>query len=216
MFFSNLKKFTACALSLGLICASTGLFANSFDDNYLIEDVQGRCCTKVGRRCIGPTGATGLTGPNGLTGANGLTGTTGLTEFADFFALMPGDNTATVAVGASVEFPQDGPAFGTITRLTASTFQLPSIGTYEVTFQVSVNEPGQLVVSLNGTQVAYTVVGRATGTTQIVGTAIVTTTSPNEILSIDNPVGNSAALTITPLAGGASPVSAHVIIKRLL
>jgi hypothetical protein len=225
MYILNLKNLSACVLSLGLIFANTGLYADSFDDEYLIEDVSGgRCCTKVGRRCVGPTGATGitgaqgiggLTGNTGLTGATGLTGTTGLTEFADFFALMPGDNAATVAVGTPVQFPQDGPAVGSITRLTASTFQLANIGTYEVDFQVSVTEAGQLVVNLNGTEVAYTVVGRATGTSQIVGTAVITTTLPNEVLSIDNPTGNSTALTITPLAGGTHPVSAHLIIKRL-
>lgn len=37
---------------------------------------------------------------------------------------------------------------------------------------------------------------------QIVGIAIVTTTSINSILTVRNPADNSTALTITPLAGG--------------
>ena len=35
-------------------------------------------------------------------------------------------------------------------------------------FQVSVDEPGQMDLALNGTELGYTVSGRATGTTQIV------------------------------------------------
>ena len=82
-------------------------------------------------------------------------------------------------------------------------------------FEVSVDEAGQLVLTLNGTDLEYTVVGRATGASQIVGMAIVTTTVINSILTVRNPVGNAAALTITPLAGGARPVSAHLVIVQI-
>jgi hypothetical protein len=137
-------------------------------------------------------------------------------DFADFFALMPGDNAATVAAGTDVQFPQDGPISGAvITRSSASTFNLAAIGTYQVMFQVSVNEPGQLILELNGADLAYTVVGRATGTNEIVGMSLVQTTLINSILSVRNPAGNSPALSITPLAGGTRPVSAHLVITRL-
>ncbi len=62
---------------------------------------------------------------------------------------------------------------------------------------------------------AYTVSGRATGTDQIVGMVIVTTSAPNSILTVRNPAGNSTALTITPDAGGTRPVSAHLVIVQL-
>jgi len=143
-----------------------------------------------------------------------LAGSTGL-AFADFYALMPGDNAATVAVGASVQFPQNGSTNGVITSLTPSTFNLPAIGTYEITFQVSVQEPGQLVLVLNGAEQGATVVGRAQGSSQITGSCLITTTTINSILSINNPTGNSFALTISPLAGGTRPVSAHLVIKKL-
>jgi hypothetical protein len=80
---------------------------------------------------------------------------------------------------------------------------------------VSVTEAGQLLLTLNGADLAYTVVGRATGTSQIVGMALVTTTSVNSILTVQNPAGNSTALTITPLAGGTRPVAAHLIITQI-
>ena len=79
----------------------------------------------------------------------------------------------------------------------------------------SVDEAGQLLLTLNEEDLAYTVVGRATGASQIVGMAIVTTTVINSILTVRNPSSNSAALTITPLAGGTRPVSAHLIITQI-
>ena len=82
-------------------------------------------------------------------------------------------------------------------------------------FQVSVTEAGQLILTLNGEDLAYTVVGRATGTSQIVGMSIVETTVINAVLTVRNPAGNAAALTITPLAGGTRPVSAHLVITQI-
>ena len=132
---------------------------------------------------------------------------------------MPGDNAATVAPDTPVLFPQDGPTSGTITRTGPGTFNLPNIGTYLVHFQASVAEAGQLLINLTdtggSTNLAYTVVGRATGTSQIVGQAIIETDEINTLLEIRNPVGNATALTLTPSAGGTHPVSADVIITRL-
>lgn len=82
-------------------------------------------------------------------------------------------------------------------------------------FQVSVSEAGQLVLTLNGTELAYTVSGRATGTSQIVGIALIETFTENSTLTVRNPAGNPTALTITPLAGGASQSSAHLVITQL-
>lgn len=129
---------------------------------------------------------------------------------------MPPDNAATVAPGTDVSFPQDGPNSGTgIARTSDSSFNLSEIGTYLVEFVVSVDEPGQLILTLNGADLEYTVVGRATGASQIVGTALVTTTTINSVLTVRNPAGNAAALTITPLAGGTRPVSAHLVIMQI-
>lgn len=170
---------------------------------------------------IGPTGVVGETGATGasLTGPTGPAGTAAL-GFADFYAIMPSDNDTTVAVGTPVEFPQDGPSSGGIVRTGLATFNLPAIGTYFITWQVSVSEAGQLVLALDSgagfVPLANTVAGRATGTSIISNSVIITTTVINSILELQNPAGNSTALTITPLAGGASPVSAHLTILRLL
>jgi len=119
-------------------------------------------------------------------------------------------------VGSDVQFPEAGPtSSGGITSTGVSTFQLAAVGTYQIFFQVSIDEPGQLDLTVNDSELAYTVVGRATGTSQLVGEALVTTSSADSILTVRNPLGNSTALTITPKAGGTSPVSAHLVITRI-
>lgn len=171
----------------------------------------------------GPIGLTGPQGPIGLTGPQGPAGETGpqgpaggISSYADFFAIMPPDNSATIAPGANVSFPQNGPINSTtISRLSDDTFNLSEIGTYLILFQVSITEAGQLVLSLNNAELDYTVVGRATGTSQISEMSIVTTTSEDSILSVRNPADEVAALTVTPLAGGTNAVSAHLVIIKL-
>lgn len=169
---------------------------------------------------VGPQGIQGETGPVGPQGPQGIQGDTGpaggILGFGDFFALMPPDNSATVAPGTDVSFPQDGPNSGNgISRLSASSFELGTIGTYQVLFQVGVTEAGQLILTLDGEYLAYTVVGRATGTSQIVGMALVQTTTESSVLTVRNPAGEAAALTITPLAGGTRSVSAHLTILQI-
>jgi hypothetical protein len=131
---------------------------------------------------------------------------------------MPGDNATTVAVGTAVNFPQDGAVSG-ITRSTASTFVLPGIGIYEVSWQVSIGEAGQLVLGLDSgsgsVEQAHTVAGRAALTSQIANHVLLVTTSANSLLTVRNPFGNAAALTVTPFAGGAHAVSASLLIKQI-
>jgi hypothetical protein len=71
----------------------------------------------------GPTGITGSTGPTGIIGSTGPIGPTGLKGSTnlqggilgagDFYALMPGNNSATIAPGTDIEFPNNGPIIGT-------------------------------------------------------------------------------------------------------
>ena len=163
---------------------------------------------------VGPQGPVGETGPVGPQGIQGIPG--GVLNYADFYALMPPDNAATVAPGTDVSFPQNGPISSTdITRLDDSSFNLGEIGTYQIFFNVPVNEAGQLILTLNGADLEYTVAGRATNASQIIGMALVETTALDSVLTVRNPAGNTDALTITPLAGGTVPVSAHLVIIQI-
>jgi hypothetical protein len=167
----------------------------------------------------GPQGTPGAPGPQGTPGATGPQGPSGgIMTFGYFYALMPPDNSMTVAASSAVEFPRNGATNG-ISRVSASQFNLPAIGVYEVSWQVSVSEAGQLVLGLDSgsgvVELPDTVAGRATGTSQIMNHVLVTTTSANSILSVRNPSGNSPALTITPLAGGTHPVGATLLIMQI-
>lgn len=173
---------------------------------------------------VGPSGSQGLigeVGPTGFTGAVGPTGASGTqasSNFADFYALISNNNPQVISPGQEIEFPGNGPtSTTTITRFIFSTskFILSAIGTYNVRFQVSVTEPGQLLVVVNGNQNSTTVVGRATGNTQIVGDCLITTTSVNTEISIINPFSSTSNLTLTPSAGGNQAVSAHLVIIQL-
>jgi hypothetical protein len=127
---------------------------------------------------------------------------------------MPSDNATTVAAGSDVNFPQTGPttSAGT-TRLTPSAFLLATPGVYRVTFQVPVTEQGQLVLTLDGVELAYTVTGRSAGTTSIGETTLVTTTVADQVLTVRNPTFGILALTVTPDAGGFEPASATLLIE---
>jgi hypothetical protein len=165
----------------------------------------------------GDTGDAGATGPIGPAGPTGPAGADGVSSFAEFYALMPPDNAATVAPGTDVDFPQDGPqdSSADIARASAGSFVLGNIGVYHVAFSVPVDEAGQLELTLDGNPLAYTVTGRATGTSAIAGGALVQTTAVNEILTVRNPADESTSLTITPLAGGTDPSSATLTIEEL-
>ena len=140
----------------------------------------------------------------------------GTLDSSDFFALMGPDNAAPIGSNVSVQFPQNGSSTGVIARLgtSATMFLLPAVGTYLVEFQVDVTQAAQLALRLNGAIIANSVVGRATGSSQIVGVSLVTTITPNSILEVFNPAGNSV-LALPVNDGGTHPVSAHLVITRI-
>ena len=135
-------------------------------------------------------------------------------EPGDFFALMGPDNSTPILGGQAVSFPRIGSTNGAIVPLGPTTFSLPTVGTYLVQFQVDVTAAAQLQLSLNTVPLPETVVGRATGTTQIIGVSLVTTTSAGSILQVINPPTNPG-LTLPPNDGGTHPISAHLVIIRI-
>jgi hypothetical protein len=200
------------------ISLTSALIAGSDRGDRLIGEAGGAAALPG---VAGPAGAPGIAGAAGAQGIQGIPGipsAPGVLDFSDFYALMPGD-TATIGTNVAVQFPQVGPTNGSIIALDApaTQFQLPTIGTYLIKFQASIDEAGpgsaQLELRLNGSPLPDSVVGRDTGTSQIIGTSLVTTTSPNAVLEVINPGGT--ALTLTPIAGGTHSVSAHLVIIRI-
>lgn len=165
------------------------------------------------------------TGASGVSGATGATGATGAAiKYAMFFGLTAGtgmagtDYAATVAVktGAGtgrVPFPQNGPAAG-IVRVDGSSFTLPDVGTYAITFRVHTTEPGQLQLELAGTAVANSTtvdMNPTSGGHLLVGNCLLTTVAINQVLAVINPDNNSPALTITPADGASTHANAQSI-----
>jgi hypothetical protein len=102
-----------------------------------------------------------------------------------------------------------------ITSFSPTQIQLAVPGAYQVMFHVSITELCQLVLTLNGTPQGYTVVGRATGTCQLVGMTIVVTSLPNTTLALQNAGLTSINVSPPPVTGGFNTTSAHITILRL-
>jgi hypothetical protein len=155
-------------------------------------------------------GSTGATGAAGATGATGATG--GALSFASFYQA----GLQTIAINAPVSFSTDGPSSGAdITRTGATTFNLVTPGIYEVNWQVTADEPGQLTLWVGGVRVPETNVARATGTSQLVGSMFIQTTLANQSLTVVNDA-SPAALTLSSQAGsGTQTQYATLTIKRI-
>jgi hypothetical protein len=137
-------------------------------------------------------------------------------SYADFYALVPPDNADPIIPGDDIAFPRNGVIANTnIGRSSDTAFILGAVGTYLVLFTVPVTESGQIVLTLNGIELPYAVFGRTTGTSQIIGNTIITTTTANSILTVRNPSGNNTDLTLTDVAGGDLAVTAHLTIVQL-
>ena len=174
-----------------------------------------RCCCLPGPPGPrGPRGPQGEPGPIGPQGPQGEAGT--VLEFAEFYSIVADESGNTVFPGDDIVFSRDGANSGDgITRLTECSFVLSEAGTYQVQFVVSTSDAGQLILALNGAELEYTTVGRGIGFSQIVGAALVSTDTANAVLTVRNPAGNVLPMRLTPYAGGAQPVTAHLVITRL-
>lgn len=129
-------------------------------------------------------------------------------SYANFYALMPLDNENDISPGSCIAFPNVGVTLGTISAISPTQFKLYDIGDYSISFNMTFSSAGKLVLALNSNELPYTVVGTNNGS-QLFGTFIITNSSVNSILTVQNPVANSN--TLYPSAG----VSAQLVIMKL-
>ena len=133
--------------------------------------------------------------------------------FADFYALVPPDNADPIAPGDAVAFPQDGPTSGTnITRLSDTEFALLDPGIYLVQFQLPVQGSSQVALTLNGTELGYTVVG---ATDTLTGVVLVETEVATSVLAVTNASQANNDLNLSAGTGNELSVSAHLVITQL-
>lgn len=194
------------------------LFASTERGDHLITEAGGAQGIPGVAGPAGAPGLAGVAGAAGVQGIPGIPGAPGILDFSDFYSLQGGafsDNSPPVPAGGAVVFARNGSSNGTITRTGPSSFNLPTIGTYLVLFQVDVTAAAQLQLRLNSGLILNSVVGRATGSSQITGISLVTTTTANSVLEVINPPGNATTIAVPPNDGGTQPISAHLVILRI-
>jgi hypothetical protein len=130
------------------------------------------------------------------------------------------DNPDSIEPGSAVHFPRPSiNPYGIIQRSSGSPYEflLPPNCVFEVTFQVTVQNTGELVVVLNGNELSQTIVGKSGGGF-VVGMSIISTPSGSpSTISINNPsTAVSGGIKIDESTGALTqPLSCHLIIKQL-
>jgi hypothetical protein len=153
-------------------------------------------------------------GLSNLNGANLAAGSVTTDKLAPVYGYFYNTSVpATIPAGGSVPFAQTGPVNGIFSFGGGTNFVLPDSGVYEVTWQLNVNEGGALALALNGTELPQTVVGRYTGTTQIVGNVLINANA-NDVLNVRAASGNPSALTISASVY-TNAVTGSLVIKRI-
>jgi hypothetical protein len=138
------------------------------------------------------------------------TGNGGPTDYPTPIAVRTANGT-----GAML-FPRLGPAkpSSAITALSPSQFNLGLAGFYEVTFLCHTTEPGQLEVVLDNAllpETCFADMNPTAGGHPIGGTVLLSIGTPNAVLEVVNPNGNSTALTITTADGSDTHANAQVL-----
>ena len=81
-------------------------------------------------------------------------------------------------------------------------------------WNASITEAAQLVLTLNGTELPYSVVGKGDGLGELVGFTVINITAATT-LTVRTPSNNTTDITLTPNSGGTDPVTAHLTIVQL-
>jgi hypothetical protein len=187
---------------------------------FVFANVRGTTSVSVAgeQNCDCSEGQIGPPGPQGPAGPPGPPGPPGSNLGFAFFFANPVGPFAPIAIDAAVPFDQDGPASGGIVRAGPDSFILPAAGVYDISWQVSIDEPGQLALFVgDGGPLLFqpqTLAGRATGTNQITNRVIIQVASPGALIAVVNH-SSPAAITLTPLPGGTSAGSTSLVIVRL-
>jgi hypothetical protein len=143
-----------------------------------------------------------------------------------FWHQIVSEGEATIAIDAPFPFDTNGPGTAGVVRQGAApdTFTLVAAGTYDISWMVPVDEPGQTALYVDDPEASglfpptsfrpETLAGRATGTSQITNRVIITTAAPNANIRIYNH-SSPAALTLTPHPGGTQNGTVSLAIVRL-
>ena len=163
----------------------------------------------------GEQGPVGPQGPQGEQGEQGEPG--GVLSYADFYAI-DGETSAfkNLQPGEDFAFPEDGANSGSgISRISDTSFNLAKAGSYQVMFHVTAVQIKKLGVTLNGTMQDYTISGRPSGASEIVGMTIVTTTQDDTVLTLRYPEDEEAISDVQPTDNPYLDITSHLVIIQL-
>jgi len=132
------------------------------------------------------------------------------------YGMWYGNDVISTAATDALTFPN---AFVTpigITQVGTTEFQVALAGTYEVNFQVPVVSAGMLDIYINAVEQPDTVVGRSTGTCQIVGAGIILVLNASDQISVRVPTGAAVVVTendVAPIT--LRPLTRNISIKQI-
>ena len=164
---------------------------------------------------VGPTGPEGPAGPTGPEGPQGPQGEPGgVLSFADFFRTDDSEEYKVLQPGEDFPLPEDGAASGGITRISETSFNLADIGSYLVMFCVTTIQTPKLGLTLNGQTQAYSIAGRPSGGSQIIGMTIVTTQQEDTVLTLRYPDDESDN-AVMPAEAPREDSTSHLTVVQL-
>ena len=135
--------------------------------------------------------------------------------YTDFFAVNAEEEAINLQPGEDFAFPDNGVITGGISRISESSFNLADTGNYLVMFVVTTIQTPKLGLTLNGELLAYTVAGRPSGVSQIIGMTIVNVSEENSVLTLRYPDEESNDAGVIPTESLSSDTTSHLIIVQL-
>ncbi len=164
----------------------------------------------------------GVTGPLAAAGITenaamfyGLTAGTGNTDSTDYAATVAVQTTAGTGI---VPFPRNGPTFGAPAVRSGSApgaFVVATAGIYEVSWNIAFLEASQLQLAVNNARVNNTTSFSGAGT-QLNQNTVLVSLAAGDVVSVINPSGNAAALTVQTADGSLTHAQApSFVIKRI-
>ncbi len=168
----------------------------------------------------GDKGDQGEKGEKGDKGEKGEKGDSATNQsIAVFYGLIPPNNENDILPGESIEFPLDYITNINIVRVNNKAFKLMLAGIYEIKYILSITQPAQLVVSMDSgsgfIQQLHTVVGRNSGSSQLIGDVFLKVDIPGSIICLASPVENNNPIRVTPTAGGTLAETCYLIVSKI-
>jgi len=126
-----------------------------------------------------------------------------LLAYANFYGIAPIDYPNTYPINTAIDFPNNAILYGSISRVSGSSFNLINSGVYQIQYNLCVNSNSSIVLGIQDpitsviTEIPYTFITKTSNDSFISGTFLVQTLSDNNILTVRNPLNSINPFPIT-------------------